>query len=110
MLRYNTMIQAALDVGTPEEASKVLHAIAGDLNYASKVLEMTPTKMASELTKLATGQVKVPSEAPKPIVPLGRRGESHEQVDPTDKDRADNLSTAEWMRRREVQVRERGLQ
>jgi hypothetical protein len=63
--------------------------------------------MGLELAKRAL-KAPMPSAAPKPVVPVGARGRTHDAVDPADVDRADRLTTAEWMRRREAQVAERG--
>jgi len=100
---YNALLTAALETG---EAPKVLHALGADMNEAQRILAMHPTRMAVELTKRAMQASPNVSGAPKPITPVGNRGD-HRQLAPDDPDRADHLSTAEWMRRREQQVVER---
>jgi hypothetical protein len=101
---YNSLLMAALEVGDPE---KVLFELGSDLNEAQRILGMTPTKMAVELTKRAAKIPTQVSAAPKPITPIGARTASHEPIEPDDPTKSDNLSTAEWMRRREAQLTSR---
>lgn len=98
---YNSLLMAALETG---DAAKVLFDLGADLNEAQRVLSMSPTKMAVELTRKAAMPTPDVSRAPKPITPVSTRPGSHERIEPDDADRSDNLSTAEWMRRREAQV------
>lgn len=98
---YNSMLMAALETG---DAARVLFDLGADLNEAQKVLAMTPTKMAVELTRKAAMPPSTVSNAPKPINPITTRPGSHERISPDDPDRSDHLSTAEWMRRREEQL------
>jgi hypothetical protein len=106
--RYNTFISAALETG---EAPKIIHALGGDLNEASRIMALPPVKMGIELAKLAA-KIETPvaeggdavTRAPKPITPIGSRHVSAADIDPNDKDRADLLPTAEWMRKREAAV------
>ena len=102
--RYNAMIQAVLETGA---APQLLHELGSDLNLANRMMQMTPLKMAVELTKLATGSgegTREISGAPKPIRPISGSAASHEQIDPRDPARADNITIDEWMRRREAQM------
>lgn len=101
---YNTFLTAAIDTG---EGAKVLHTLGGDLNEAQRIMSLSPTKMAAELTRLALRGIDDggTSGAPRPIRPVqGGRQASHSQIAPDDPERADGLSTAEWMVRREAQV------
>lgn len=100
---YNSLLMAALETG---EAAKVLHELGGDMNEAQRILALQPTRMAVELTKRALSTANQVSNAPKPIQPVGIRG-NHQAITPDDPDRADHLSTTEWMRRREAQIVER---
>jgi len=101
---YNALLQAALDTGEP---AKVLHDLGGDMNEAQRILSLPATRMAVELTKRAfNANSQQVSQAPKPIQPVGVRG-NHQSITPDDPDRADHLSTQEWMRRREQQMNER---
>lgn len=98
---YNDLLMAALETG---EAPRVLFDLGADLNEAQKVLSMTPTKMAVEMTRKAAMPPGTVSNAPKPITPIPSRGAANERISPDDPDRSDHLSTAEWMRRREEQL------
>lgn len=104
---YNMFLTAAIDTG---EASKLLYALGADLDEAQRIMGMSPTRMAAELTRKAmavdNGTTQV-SGAPRPLTPIGGRGASHELISPDDPDRADHLGTTEWMRRREAQIAER---
>lgn len=103
---YNQFVAAAIETGDGE---KILHALGGDLDEAARIMSLPPIKMAVELTRLASGEGKVEiSKAPKPITPIAQRGTQHSQIDPTDVERADKLSTAEWMKRRNEQIEKRG--
>lgn len=98
---YNSLLMAALETG---DAARILFDLGADLNEAQRVLAMTPTKMAVELTRKAAMPPAQVSSAPKPITTLATRPGSHERIAPDDPDRSDHLSTAEWMRRREEQL------
>jgi hypothetical protein len=102
---YNRMLAAIIETG---EAPRLLYELGGDPNKASKMLGLSaqaPMKLAVELTKMAlTKGEPAPSAAPKPITPVGDRGRSSTPIDPTDKDKADGLSTSDWMARREADV------
>lgn len=101
---YNAFLMAAIETG---EAPKLLHMLGSDLDEAQRIMALPPTRMAVELTKKAMGPEGQVSGAPRPITPVGGRGATHELINPDDPDRADNLGTTEWMRRREAQLAER---
>lgn len=101
---YNAFLMAAIETG---DAPRVLHELGADLNEAQRILAMPPPKMAVELTRRAIVPPSQVSSAPRPIVPIAQRGAAHERISPDDPDRADHLSTAEWMRRREEQLAQR---
>jgi len=103
---YQQFLAAAIDTG---EAPKLLYALGKDLNEATRIANLPPAKMAVELTKLALKPAggKTLSAAPKPITPVGSRPASHAAIQPDDPEKADRLSTAEWMARRAAQVAER---
>lgn len=102
VVRYNQLLIAAIETG---EAAKLLHSLGGNLNEAARIMALSPVKMAVELTRMAARPVAELSQAPKPIRPVATGGaRNHEAIDPTDTDRADRLSTGEWMRRREAQL------
>ena len=101
---YNLLLHAAIETGKGPE---LIHRLGGDLNEASRLMALPPVKLGIELAKLAAAPQVELSAAPKPIRPVTNRGASHEAIDPTDNERAGQLSTAEWMRRREEQLVER---
>lgn len=98
--QYNRFLEAAIETG---EGAKVLHTLGGDVNEAMRILSLSPTRMAVELTKLAVGGSREVSSAPRPIRPVGTRSPVTE-IEPDDPDAADKLSTETWMRRREAQL------
>jgi len=99
---YNQFVAAALETG---EAPKLLHVLGGDLDEAARIMALNPVRMAIELTRLAARDLDTnTSQAPKPISPVGGRGAPHTSIDPADPERADRLTTAEWMTRRNAQV------
>ena len=101
---YQQLVSAALETG---EGAKLLHSLGGDLDEASRIMSLSPTKQGIELARIAARQAAPVSSAPRPIRPIGNRGESLNQVDPADKDRGDMLDTRSWMERREQQIAER---
>ncbi len=103
--RYGNFIAAMLET---DKAASLIHSLADDLNEAEKIMNMSPVKQGIALARLADKVPAPVSELPKPITPIGQKAPSHQAIEPTDTERADNLSTAEWMRRREEQVRARG--
>lgn len=102
---YNQFVAAALETGS---APALLHRLGGDLDEAARIMALSPIKMAVELTRLAG---KAPdtstTRAPKPITPVGSKGAAHTAIAPDDPERADNLPTAEWMKRRNEQEKTR---
>jgi uncharacterized coiled-coil protein SlyX len=115
---YQSLIMAAMETG---KAHQLIHHLGSDMNVASRFLSMSPAKMAVELTRLAdkmeekkeeevNSLLPVVNPPPKPMsVQVGARGSSHTAIAPDDPDRAMHLSDAEWFRRREAQVKERGI-
>lgn len=104
LANYNTMLATAIETG---KAHELIYALGSDLNEANRVLSLSPVKMALELAKMTQGEDKPVSGMAKPIRPIGSRGTTHEQIDPTDPDRADGLTTKQWMERREAQMEKR---
>ena len=101
---YNQLLEAALETGN---APEILFNLGADLDKAEQLMSMSPVKMAVELTKMAAKPPKEISDAPKPITPVSRRSNSATQIDPDDKEKADSLSTAAWMARREAQIKDK---
>jgi len=104
---YNALLQAGLETG---ELATLMYELGQDLDEANRILALSPLRMGVELTKKALkgAQIEGVSKVPPPVRPLaGGRGEQL-PVDPTNPEQADNLTTAEWMKRREAQVAARG--
>lgn len=103
--QYWTLVRGALDTG---EAPKVIYDLSQNLDEANRLMRLSPTKLGVELARLAAKAPPEPvSSAPKPISPVSQRSASHVKIDPDDGERADNLTTSEWMARRNAQVAER---
>jgi hypothetical protein len=117
---YNGFLSAAMETG---DAPRLLHHLGGDLNEASRILSLTPIKMAVELTRMSgaassggtnvtmpNGQVV--STVPRPINPVGSATSitGNRSIVAPDDATSDNLSTSEWMARREQQIAERRQQ
>lgn len=98
---YNQFLSAVLETEAPE---KVIFDLGADLDEASRLMGLSPVRMATAVAKLAAAKDAAVSGAPKPITPIGSRGPSHEDIDPTDADKSDGLDTATWMKRREAQL------
>jgi hypothetical protein len=104
--QYNAFLSAAMETG---QATRLIYDLGGDLNEASRIMALDPVKMAVELTRLsARATTTDQTGAPRPITPLttGAQGQ-RAAIQPDDPDSADNLSTEEWMRRREEQIASR---
>lgn len=95
------VVEAALEIG---DAHEVLHALAGDLDEASRIFELSPLRMAAALTKFAeqakAAKRKVPSRAPDPITPV------QGSVTPAEKS-PEEMSPKEWRAWREAQLEKR---
>ena len=104
IISYQQLVSAALETG---EGAKLLHSLGADLDEASRIMSLSPVKQGIELARIAARQTAPVSSAPRPIRPIGNRGESLNTIDPTDKDRGDSLDTSSWMERREQQIAER---
>lgn len=104
---YNNFLAAALETG---DAPRLIYELGSDPNKASALLAMTPVRMAVELTKMASStqeERREETRAGRPITPINRTSNNRNPIAPDDPDRADSLSTAEWMRRRTQQLAER---
>ena len=102
---YNEFLNAALDTG---EAGKLIHALGGDLDEASRVLSLPPRRMAIELTRMAMRPAQELSQTPRPINPASTSAQAQRTSTSPDDPGSDNMSTAEWMRRRNEQIETRG--
>ncbi len=104
--KFNNFVSAALETG---DAARLVYELGEKPEEASRIMGLTPIKMAVELARMAnpaapTGEV---SRAPRPITPIGNGAANRNPINPDDAERADQLSTAEWMRRRETQLKDR---
>lgn len=112
--KYNRFLEVAMETGAGPD---LIHRLGGDLNEAQRVMGLSPLRMAVELTKIVAAPK--PSQGdpnpmldpdldphlPKPITPINSGpGGQLSTIAPDDKDRADMLTTAEWMRRRDQQL------
>lgn len=100
---YRGLIEAAIATG---EAPRIIHLLGSDPNEAARIMVLPPARMGVELAKMAAAKPdRTVSGAPRPAsVPRGSGGAAapHTAIDPTDPERADRLTTAEWMARREA--------
>lgn len=114
MARYNEFLQQVLESDEPE---RVIFELGADLDEAERLLTMPTTKRAAAVIKRGlkatrddNGQDRDVSggrsakELPKPIRPVRDRGGRHEEIAPDDPERANKLSMADWMARRQAQV------
>lgn len=106
MTQYSTMLNAAF---ATEKAPHIVKYLGDHPEEAARILDLEPVQMAVEVAKL-TGKIKEApaTAAPRPIKPLQGKPSAHADVHPDDKDNADALDTAEWMRRRNAQVAQKG--
>jgi hypothetical protein len=106
---YNNVLAAALETG---KASEVLYDLAADPGKFRELMKLPPMKLAVEVATRASklGALPEPSALPKPITPLGSRGEHYEGIKPDDAKQGMKLPKAEWFKQREAQARERGIQ
>lgn len=101
---YNQFLSAAIETG---EASRLIYALGSDLDEASRILGLNPTRMAVELTKMAFRPASEISNAPRPLNPIASQGVNNRATLGADDPSSDNLSTEEWMRRRNEQINAR---
>ena len=101
---YRRFLEAVIETGSGPE---LIHRLGSAPDQAARVMGLSPVKMAVELAKMAQVKEAEATKAPKPISPLTGRGPSHEAIDPTDPDRADRLSTRQWMERRNAELAKR---
>lgn len=101
---YNQFLSAALETG---EASRLIHTLGGDLDEASRILSLSPIRMAVELTKMAGRPPTEVTGAPRPLNPIASQGVNNRATFGPDDPSSDNLTTEEWMRRRNEQINAR---
>lgn len=98
---YNDFLAAVLETG--DQAAEIIYALGGDQDEAARIMTLPPVKLAAALAGLSN-KTAPGGNLSKPIVPIGRKGPQNEEIDPADANRADKLSTATWMERRNTQV------
>ena len=103
--QYNLFLEAALETG---DAEAIIYRLGSDLNLASRVLGMSPMKMAMEVGKLADGKTVEPSKAPKPIRPVGSTSPVT-TTKPDDPERGSEMKIDDWMNARNKQAAERRI-
>jgi hypothetical protein len=101
---YNEFLNAAMETG---EAGKLIHALGGDLDEASRILSLPPRRMAVELTRMAARPIQELSQAPRPINPASTAAQAGRTSISPDDPGSDSMSTEEWMRKRNEQIQGR---
>lgn len=106
---YNEVIAGAIETG---QAHKVIYALGSDPGEYQRIMKLSPVKRAMELGTMAAKLIAdpEPSGLPKPITPVGSGGVHYEGITPDDPKRGTKLPMKEWMKQREQQARERGIQ
>lgn len=107
--QYNDVLAATIETG---KAHQLVYQLGNDPGEFKRLMALTPVKRGMELATMAAklDAAPEPSAAPAPITPIGSKGAAHEEITPDDPNRGMKLSTKEWMRRREAQAVERGIQ
>jgi hypothetical protein len=92
-------MRAVLDVS--EDPAKLLLHLGKNPDLASELADLPVTKLAARLDRIEREMTAIPkqSSAPKPLEPVKSKS--------SDSGLHNELSTEEWMKRREAQVRER---
>ncbi|WP_315809449.1 hypothetical protein [Pseudomonas sp. C9-3] len=90
-------------VTSMEKPHVILHALAGDLDNAARILSLSPVAQGRELERLAqkaaAPKTTPVSSAPAPITPVG--GSAKVETDPS------KMSTKDWMAWREKNAKTR---
>jgi hypothetical protein len=103
--RYNGFLEATLETG---DAARLIHELGGDLNEASRIMALSPMRMAVELARMANRPTAEPSAAPRPINPLGSSTPGQRiAAAPDNPDTADQMNMEDWMRARDEQISQR---
>lgn len=91
------ILSVALETDDP---ARVLFVLGNDIEKATELMGMTPTKRAIAMDKIASSKPaeRQQSKAPPPVEPLGGRGARDDR--PTDRD-----SDEEWNRKEEARER-----
>ena len=111
---YNDVLAATFEAAEGN-AHKLLYSLTENPGEFRKLMEMSPTRRAVELTRKADklGQSPTepePSGAPRPITAVSSRGLHYDGIKPDDAVNGAKLPIGEWMAQREKQAAERGIQ
>lgn len=113
--QFNDLLHAAIETG---HAHRLIHALGETPGEVKRLMNVSPAKRIVELTRLADKIAPPeprtadpdPSGAPKPITPLGSKGLHYDGIKPDDAVNGTKLPIGQWMKLRDKQVEERGLQ
>lgn len=107
---YNQFLVTAMDVTSDDDnkdasLANLLYQVGGDPGELYRLMHLPQAKMIKELIKIGAADTPAPSAAPKPITPIGgNKGAAHTGISPDDPERADTLTTTQWMERRNKQA------
>ena len=103
MNAYKSFLRVALASG---EAPRIVYEMGKRTGDLSRILSLPLEAMAFEVSRMTQPKAPnvEPSAAPKPITPVTNHSPQHTPIDPADATRHSNLSTDEWMRRRNAQI------
>lgn len=109
--QFNAIISAAMETG---QAHKLIHQLGESPGEVKRLMGLAPMKMAMEMAtraaKIGAGPIAPePSGAPKPITPVGSKGNHYDGLDPRTVN-GSKLPIGEWMRQREKQAADAGIQ
>lgn len=112
IVQYNEVLAAAMETG---HGHRIIHQLGSDPGEVRRLMGLPPIKRAVAVAQMG-GKFTPPPEAPdpskvgKPITPIGSKGLHYEGITPDDAERGMQLPKDQWMKMREAQVTERGIQ
>lgn len=103
MANYQDFLESAIETGA---GAALIFELGKNPDEAEKILALPPKRRAIELARKADAVAKPaePSNAPRPMRAIESHGGRHEAIKASDPARADTLSTADWMARRNAEV------
>lgn len=97
--RFHGLLEGVIEAGGAD-AHKLYYEIAGNMNLASELMELSPFQLGTRLAKMAAPKgAAAPSGAPRPVRVVKGSGD-FVAATPSDPNRSDRLSTADWMEKR----------
>lgn len=109
--QYAELLSAAIETGKAED---LIYSLGANPGEVTRLMRMSPVKRAVEVAMMAarleTAAAPEPSSVPKPVTPLGSRGLHYDGLKPDDPANGTKLPISEWMKQREKQAEERGIQ